>query len=142
MGKITDHQVASERKDLFGIGTRLRQVRGTLSQRNFAQKIGIPFRSYQRYEAGHRIPPLRVFDLIGNSCSVDVTWLIRGKCDPPVPLGQTTRSPSRDLEMLISRLVGLYAKEFDQFCRILEEADPTKLASMRATFKVFLPRSK
>jgi transcriptional regulator with XRE-family HTH domain len=55
----------------FGLGFRLKNLRGKLTQKEFAKAIGISERAYQRYESGERLPSMEVLLTI---CSyVEVT---------------------------------------------------------------------
>lgn len=45
--------------DLGSIGGRLTHIRGSESQRAYADQIGVPLKTYQTYEQGKREPDLR-----------------------------------------------------------------------------------
>jgi len=49
-----------------------------MSQEEFSKKIGIPFRSYQRYEAGERLPRGRVLSKIAEQTLVTPEWILTG----------------------------------------------------------------
>jgi transcriptional regulator with XRE-family HTH domain len=61
------------------IGQNLRQLRGELSQKAFAKKIDVPYRSYQRYELGERVPAIDVLLKIAERCYITLDWLFTGK---------------------------------------------------------------
>lgn len=61
------------------IGDRLKQLRGKLSQQEFAKKIEIPFRTYQRYEAGERVPPSPLISTISEITQTTADWILTGK---------------------------------------------------------------
>jgi transcriptional regulator with XRE-family HTH domain len=63
----------------LGLGIRLKQIRKNLSQKEFAKKFGIPFRTYQRYEYGERMPPLEVLEKIVKQAKVKISWLLVGE---------------------------------------------------------------
>ena len=61
------------------VGERLKKLRGDLSQGEFAKKIGVSYKGYQRYESGERIPRPHVLFEIAEKESVTVDWLLSGK---------------------------------------------------------------
>ena len=61
------------------MGNRLKLIRGDLSQREFATKIGVSLRAYQRYEHGERLPPFDIVYKISNTCEVNMHWIIKGE---------------------------------------------------------------
>jgi transcriptional regulator with XRE-family HTH domain len=54
-------------------------LRGDLSQKDFAKKIGVSHKGYQRYESGERIPRPDILFKIAESESLTVDWLLTGK---------------------------------------------------------------
>ncbi len=60
------------------IGDRFLQLRGGLSQKEFAKKLGISVRAYQYYEAGDRIPKGEELQRIAEACGISVDWLLTG----------------------------------------------------------------
>ena len=66
-------------KKYLSIAERLKKLRGDLSQKNFAMKIGVSHKGYQRYESGERIPRPHVLSKIAEKESVTVDWLLTGK---------------------------------------------------------------
>ena len=65
--------------NLLEIGQRIRRLRGPLSQKEFAAKLGISFRTYQNYEAGKRMPHARVLNEMARMLSLPVEWILTGK---------------------------------------------------------------
>lgn len=61
------------------IGHRIRQIRGTLTQKEFANKIGTRQNNISHYETGVMLPPLDRFIRIAEAYSVSLDWLITGK---------------------------------------------------------------
>lgn len=60
------------------IASRLKALRGHLSQKDFSEKIGVPFRTYQYYESGIRAPKGKVLAQIAERCGVTVDWILTG----------------------------------------------------------------
>jgi transcriptional regulator with XRE-family HTH domain len=60
------------------IGQRIKQLRGALSQRDFAEKLGLSLMGYQNYESGRRIPPGPVLSKIAALSGVTVDWILTG----------------------------------------------------------------
>ena len=63
---------------------RLHQLRGDakLKQEEAAEKIGIPYRSYRRYEAGESSPTVPVLIQIADYFEVSLDYL-SGRTDEP-----------------------------------------------------------
>jgi SOS-response transcriptional repressor LexA len=68
-----------------GIGQRIEQMRGRLTQQAFAKSIGISKSTLIRYEKEDRLPDAEVIARICETHRADFTWLITGKGDPFVP---------------------------------------------------------
>ena len=65
-----------------GIGDRLLQIRGKLTQQEFADSIGISKTTYHRYEREERIIDVEVIAGICELYEFDYTWVITGKGSP------------------------------------------------------------
>lgn len=63
------------------IGKRLKNLRGNLSQKEFAKKIGVSHIAYQNYEYGKRVPPGPVLSRIATICHVTTDYILTGKLD-------------------------------------------------------------
>lgn len=62
----------------LGVGKRLKDLRNLLnfSQENFAEKINVPFRTYQNYESGARLPPKSLLERIAGFCGIRLPELL------------------------------------------------------------------
>lgn len=60
----------------LAIGNRLRELRNNLTQKEFAEKIGIPLVTYQKYESCERMPPGHVLSRVAEICGKTVDWLL------------------------------------------------------------------
>lgn len=60
------------------ISSRIRQLRGFCTQGEFAQELGIPFRTYQRYESGTRVPPIKFIVKLADIKGVSADWILTG----------------------------------------------------------------
>ncbi len=65
----------------YAIGRRLRGLRGSVSQKAFSKKLGIEFRTYQRYERGERSPNPSAISKIIQECNTTADWILTGKLD-------------------------------------------------------------
>lgn len=63
------------------IGERLRILRGSKSQVETAKLIGVPIRTYQRYESGERLPPSNVVMKIARAFDEAADWILTGNKD-------------------------------------------------------------
>ncbi|NJK53866.1 MAG: helix-turn-helix domain-containing protein [Leptolyngbyaceae cyanobacterium SU_3_3] len=68
-----------------GIGQRIEQVRGRLTQNAFAKSVGISKSTLIRYEREDRLPDAEVIARVCETYNADFTWLITGKGNPFVP---------------------------------------------------------
>jgi transcriptional regulator with XRE-family HTH domain len=62
---------------------RIAFLRGDLSQRKFAAKLGIFQQNQQRYEAGTS-PHYDYLELLATKLGVNLNWLVTGKGEPYV----------------------------------------------------------
>jgi len=60
------------------LGKRLKELRGSVSQAEFAKKIGVSLPSYQRYEYGERTPHPHTLSKIARLCDTTIDWLLTG----------------------------------------------------------------
>jgi transcriptional regulator with XRE-family HTH domain len=60
------------------IADRLRILRREKSQKDFAEELGISYRTYQYYEGGERSPKWAVLEKIAQKCGVTVDWILTG----------------------------------------------------------------
>ena len=58
------------------LGNKLRELRGQLTQKEFAAKIRLPERVYQRYEYGERLPGLEVLLRVSHGCNVPIRGIL------------------------------------------------------------------
>lgn len=70
---------SSAERITLGLGDRLAQVRGQLTQEAFAKSLGISLRTYIRYESEERLPDAELVAKVGEVYGVDMAWLITGK---------------------------------------------------------------
>ena len=65
-------------EEVVSIGQRLREVRGGMSQSEFAEVLGVHQNTIANYETGKRLPDAAVISTLFNKMQVDPTWLITG----------------------------------------------------------------
>ena len=70
--------VNTNHRDVFGVPSRLRQLRGEMSQTEFARRTGIKQSAYSNYERGAREISLSTAHRIAQALSVDLAWLLVG----------------------------------------------------------------
>ena len=86
------------------IGVRMRELRGSSSQREMADAIGIKYNAWARYEAGGALPGAEIIEKICriHACSAD--WLLGLKDKSPsvsagpgaaVAIGSNARATSK-----------------------------------------------
>ena len=65
-------------EDTSRIGQHLREVRGGMSQAEFAEILGVHQNTIVNYESGKRLPDAAVISRLFKKMNVDPTWLITG----------------------------------------------------------------
>jgi transcriptional regulator with XRE-family HTH domain len=95
---------------------RLRQLRGSKSQEDFARELGLKSQqTYRNYEAG-RVPKVAVLQRIAQHCGVTVEWLVgpeRAKDSPVREYGPRTET-EREILRIIQGGPALAAKKMDE----------------------------
>lgn len=111
------------------IGFRLKQLRGEQSQSDFAQLIGVPFRTYQRYEAGETAPKRDVIEKISKLTGKSVDWIMTGESGLPADHA-TEQTAANGHDDITRKLVDIL-KDMDRDCRrdVLKYAQEKKQAA-------------
>lgn len=65
--------------NLNSAGGRLRLLRHTNSQQDFAKRLGVSFSAYQNYEYDKRMPPDSMLEKIEEELNVPREWVLTGK---------------------------------------------------------------
>ena len=63
-------------------GDRLEQLRGNLTQREFARQLGVPLTSYTNWTTGARAPSMDYIVMICTKLGVSADWLLGLKIAP------------------------------------------------------------
>ena len=121
----------------IGIGDRLRKLRGDLSQKEFSQLLGIPFRSYQRYETGESTPAMKKIGKIAQECRVEIDWILTGSLIPVEHL-----KPLTDYRKIPNNLVILDDEAHRQLARILHKGEASKVEAVRSLLRALDPNHK
>ena len=137
-------------RDKFGISERLRILRGDQSQTEFSSKVGVPLRTYLRYEKGDRIPPDGVLEKIATACNKPVAWLAQGTFGMWDYFDDLKKNKkTNDVEIDDTLVIGIlkylktFPKEFDRIFRIMEEGNWDKIDAVKSLLRALDPiRSK
>ena len=65
--------------DLDAIGQRIRQIRGEVTQEDFAQSLGISQAQLSKYELGQSALPLGALVKLSQKCGRTADWILTGK---------------------------------------------------------------
>jgi transcriptional regulator with XRE-family HTH domain len=88
------------------IGRRIRRIRGSLSQAEFARKIGVPNQNgVSRYEGG-RIPTPALLVRIARAGRVSIDWILTGRTFGGSSLAAEKNPPYRTAKTRPERLPG------------------------------------
>lgn len=66
-----------------GIGTRLREARGQMTQSEFSARLGVHRKTVERWESGDRIPDGESLLSLKREFGIDPGWLLTGIGDRP-----------------------------------------------------------
>jgi|AGTN01.1.fsa_nt_gi Helix-turn-helix. len=67
------------------VGTRMRRLRGSLSQDEFARQLGVHKETIGKYERDKILPGSDVLTRLRQEGRVDINWLLTGEGGAPVP---------------------------------------------------------
>lgn len=89
--------------DLLEIGSRIEELRGRLSQLDFAEMLGVDRKTVGTWERGERLPDTRALLALWSRFDADPAWVLTGCGFTP-----TTTEDERELLVLFRRapLVG------------------------------------
>jgi transcriptional regulator with XRE-family HTH domain len=95
-----------------GIGQRIEQVRGRLTQHAFAKSVGISKSTLIRYEREDRLPDAETIARVCETYKADFTWLITGKGKPFVsePAGEDWRWLRQELNVNPTEVSMIYVR--------------------------------
>lgn len=122
-------QYLTHEKRFSFIGLRLKQLRGEQSQSDFAQLIGVSFRTYQRYEAGETAPKRDVIEKISRLTGKSVDWIMTG--ENGLLADNATKPAAANCHDYITRKLLDILKDMDRDCRrdVLKYAEDKKQAA-------------
>jgi transcriptional regulator with XRE-family HTH domain len=115
------------------IGKRIREVRGSLSQADFAAKLKVGQSTIARYEKGTRAPDADFILLLKENYQINPNWLITGEgpkkniqngIDPNAQLSNITQVIIEHQDMIREFQDQEKAMEFNQFLVEIEKHDP------------------
>ena len=86
--------------DTKAMGQRIRGIRGKISQREFAGKIGVTQVEVSRYERGMRTPPVEILLKLSTLGNVSVDFLLRGPVKEAPFVTEPAGSYDRSTELL------------------------------------------
>ena len=73
--------VSLKKRPVAGIGDRIREVRGALSQDEFCKHLGLPKRTLIRYESEQTYPTAETIGSICDVFGIDPKWLLFGSSE-------------------------------------------------------------
>lgn len=80
------------------VGVRIKALRGGLSLREFATKLGVDHKSVSGWEAGKRLPDGSSLLALMQTFSADINYILTGQRSQPVP--PTATLPPRQRALL------------------------------------------
>lgn len=105
------------------IGERIKDLKGTLSQKDFAEKIGAGSSAVCAWETGDSLPGSKYLEAIHRVFHVDINWLLTGEGEPyinkeangfqisePGAEYSTTPSGTRNKQIKISDALAIAAR--------------------------------
>jgi transcriptional regulator with XRE-family HTH domain len=110
-GKIFNVSKVGHMVKYLQVGERLRQLRGDLSQEEFAQKIGVPIKSYQRYEYGQYVPRPHTLTKIAEMCDTTTDWILTGNLNIDKARMMERLKTAYELEDIVEKLEQIRTRE-------------------------------
>ncbi len=97
------------------LGDRIKILRGSLTQRQFAEKIGIPATTLGNYEKNKSELNFATIDLFTNTFGINTDWLIFGRgpmhpSDTPISHQETIEQPETTVSEPCARCAKLESK--------------------------------
>ena len=90
----------------MNIGQRIKELRGKLSQKEYANKFGIALNTLRNYESGERTPNVEFLCALAESTGVSIQWLVTGvEVLKPGETGKDTRVCMDGTELVMVPLV-------------------------------------
>ncbi|WP_081581639.1 helix-turn-helix domain-containing protein [Pararhodospirillum photometricum] len=118
------------------VGSRLRSVRGDMSQDDFATLLGVHKQTIGKYERGIVVPGGDVLARLRAVLGIDVNWLLTGRAvkdayEPTLEVGAVTRAaPSQLLdEDLFSQVIDGISKVYKDAGARIAPVDLGRLAA-------------
>jgi DNA-binding transcriptional regulator YiaG len=74
---------ADSEVNLFEVGTRIRKLRGQITQEEFARALGISQAQLSKYELGQSAVPLGVLIKLAKKSSGTADWILTGVGEAP-----------------------------------------------------------
>lgn len=69
--------------NLSAVGTRIRKLRGQITQEEFAPGLGISQAQLSKYELGQSAIPLGVLIKLAKKSGGTADWILTGEAEPP-----------------------------------------------------------
>lgn len=98
-------------KKYLEIGERIKKLRGSFSQKEFAKKIEVSLYGYQRYEYGERIPHPHTLTNIAELCGTTVDWILKGDLNIDKARMMERLKAVYELEDIIEKLELIHIRE-------------------------------
>lgn len=74
----------SDAKEFAEAGARIRALRGSATQSEFAERLGVNRKTVERWEAGERLPDGQSLLALMTVCGADVNFILTGQGRQPV----------------------------------------------------------
>ncbi|MHB8544668.1 MAG: helix-turn-helix domain-containing protein [Leptospirales bacterium] len=104
-------KIMDDNWNAHALGTRIRSLRGAISQTAFAELLGISQEDVSRFEAGIRTPSVPLLLKLSAMHRVSLDWLLKGKNDSGEALaGEPAGLPPQE-EILLDRFRQLTRKD-------------------------------
>ena len=96
----------AEKLKQTSIGDRVRYIRGSLEQPEFAKEIGVTRNTISGYENNNIIPSGKVLLQLYEKFNANINWLLSGEGEPHISPHQTTELENK-IEKMESRIKAL-----------------------------------
>lgn len=127
--------MATTKYNEMNFSSRMKNLRGSRSQAEFAEFLGITSQqTYQNYERG-RIPKLPILQQISQRTGVSLSWLMTGEGEKTPNVESGKMQDSKETENVLREDVGVYRTTSEYLEMVVSLAETADLNSLLDTLE-------
>jgi transcriptional regulator with XRE-family HTH domain len=120
------------------IGSRIKTIRGKISQKIFAHKIGSNQKSVHAWESGKAMPGAKSLEAIHKAFGVDINWLLTGEGNQYIKLEKIEDEPNLQEETLeYQKSTSTLGKAVDMLAAVLNSGNQVFIQALMSNLIAF-----